>query len=368
MSIVPTDERAGLPSASSIEACFLCPGRWLAQQGLSESEKSEDAERGTRIHEALENGSFSMLSDDESETAERCLAIRTTVTNRWVEGFESIQLEIMYEERIWLHDENLNPLISGKADFIIIQQKRALIIDYKTGRNEAEESAKNEQLRTLAVLVAENYDVEEVTVGIIQPWVTSKPELCVYQKEDLAKSKARLLRLLDEIKKSDAPRVAGESQCKYCKAKAFCPETHNEVRVMETVAQAPIQSMTGEQIAFFLNKRNLIEKTFDAIEDEGLRRLNQDPDSIPGWCLKPGVVRESIIDVQGVFSRLHGKGISADRFAGACSLTKTNLKSLIKEVSGAKGKQLDAEVDAAMEGFTESKQSSPSLARVKGDA
>ena len=67
-----SDERNGLPSASSMERYQLCPGSYMAERGLPEA-TSEDAEAGNRIHAVLAGETVTPpLTDDEERTMESC--------------------------------------------------------------------------------------------------------------------------------------------------------------------------------------------------------------------------------------------------------------------------------------------------------
>lgn len=360
---VPIDEREGKPSASGIERLTLCPGSWLAEQGLPD-EKSDVAERGDRIHLWLAKEAAGdpvpELPDDELELALRCQEQRLELGRSLFGTADSISIE----RRFRVLDDYGNTVATGQADFVSFTGKRALIVDYKTGRGEVTESPRNPQLMTLAVAVDDEtmWNAEEIIVAIIQPDASTKPLCASYDRAALSAARETVLRAVNDAMTPHAPRVPGEKQCKYCRAKAHCPAAHENIKTLAVTTIQPAEMVTSEEIAALLDRCGAAEKVIGAIRAEAKRRLTEGQ-VVPGWKLKPGVEREKIVNVNGVFANMVAKGATAEEFAGICSVTKTELKALLKAKTGAKGKALDAELDAVLAGMCEVKITAPSLVR-----
>lgn len=367
MKLINLQDRGDWTSASAAEYDSLCPGRHLAQRGLPDT-KNADAEAGDRIHEWLASPASERskleLPAEELETAEACAAIEEKVIGTWLYAGEELRVE--REQRLWVDFGELRH--SGKPDVVYVQGERALILDYKTGRNEARMSSANMQLRDLAVLVSSCYGVKEVVVGIVQPWVTHEPELCRYTFHDLAGSMADLE---DRVKASNNPkseRVAGEVQCRYCRAKSTCdafagaslPAASNNgpVPAAERLVES-IQAMSGGRLGQFLGLARLAAET---AEKEVRTRLEKGVVVI-GWQLKPGRLTEKITNAQAVFERFVLMGGTTEQFMPAVTVTKGKLKDQARAVTGEKGKALEARLSGLIEGATESKQSAPVLER-----
>ena len=89
-----TDERQGLPSASSFHMDVACPGRQnllrsLLPHELAPEPENDYAARGTRIHHALQTGDVSQLDEGEMEDYNKCLKIEVAVFNKWREELQS---------------------------------------------------------------------------------------------------------------------------------------------------------------------------------------------------------------------------------------------------------------------------------------
>ena len=112
-------------------------------------------------------------------------------------------MQTIKEQRLWLtHNGSL--LMSGKPDLVVIDGDRALVIDYKTGYLETLEASQNLQLRTLAVMVAANHDVDEVSVAIVQPNIRPGYSIARYDEIDLEVAERQLRKILDDANDENA--------------------------------------------------------------------------------------------------------------------------------------------------------------------
>tara|TARA_R110002153_G_scaffold3004_4_gene14268 strand:+ start:3703 stop:3993 length:291 start_codon:yes stop_codon:yes gene_type:complete len=93
-----SDERRGLPSASGLEQIALCPGSFVAQQGI-EDVAGEAAARGTRIHAYLE-GQEIILNTEEQDCADNLAAKRDEMVERVFP--DGKKLKVIKEVRLWL--------------------------------------------------------------------------------------------------------------------------------------------------------------------------------------------------------------------------------------------------------------------------
>jgi hypothetical protein len=368
-----SDERAALPSASSAGRYFTCPGSFLLEQCVTEPETSSaDATMGNRIHAVLAGENVHKYPDDqivltseESEIVDRCTQQEAQLVQSVFRG--SKPTTTVRERRFWSLDSEWRKLWSGKPDVVHLLGDRVLVIDYKTGRGEVEHATGNLQLRALAVLASEHWEgsINDVTVAIIQPHA-GDPSVCTYAGIDLDNAKAQVYELMDRVKRLGQPRVPSTDACKYCKAKPICPEAQ---AVVETLpATVPKESgeivMSPDQIARFLEVAPLAEAVIESVRGKA-RRILEAGGTIPGWKLKPGSIRESITKPEVVFGRFVQAGGTQADFAKIITVTKTKLRDSVKAVTGTKGKELDAQVEAMLEGCTEAKPTAPSLIQEK---
>jgi hypothetical protein len=244
-------------------------------------------------------------------------------------------------------------------------QGHALVLDYKTGRGEVASAEGNMQLRALAVLVALEHPLEKVTVAIVQP-LAGSASVCVYEADDLRKARIEALAILTAIHQPDAPRRPSAKACRYCKAKAVCPEAIAMAQAAPLAVSRDGNALviTPERMAEFLGQIPAIEAVVEAVRAKAKRMLEEDPQSVPGWMLKPGSVRESVTDPATVFGRFVAAGGTQEQFMPSVSVTKTKLKDAVKAVTGVKGKALDAQIETMLDGCTEAKAAAPSLVKL----
>ena len=84
-------------------------------------------------------------------------------------------------------------------------------------------AGENLQLMALAVLLKANKPkLKTIYAAILQP--AYEPELVNYDEESLAECKEYLEGLLEKASAEDAPRIGGDKQCHFCKAKEECDQ------------------------------------------------------------------------------------------------------------------------------------------------
>jgi hypothetical protein len=122
--------------------------------------------------------------------------------------------------------------------------------------------------------------------------------------------------------------------------------------------------MTPEQIAEFLAVAPLAEAVIESVRGKA-RRMIDAGQTVPGWKLKPGAIRESITNPEMAFARFMDAGGTQAQFVQAITVAKTKFKDAVKTATGRKGRDLDGFVEIMLEGCTEAKVTAPSLVQDK---
>lgn len=384
-----TDERRGWTSASNAEADSLCPGRHQAQKGMPEV-SGDYADRGTAIHRVLatEEGALTTnLAVEDRETFEACREQERALVNQFFG--EGAAVKVIRERRFWGRVKTPTGFLehSAKPDVVYYQGTKALALEYKTLYGDIPASPTNLQLRDQACLVAANLLCVEVGVAVIQPRVAKDiPEICLYLPESIKVARDQMRARIIASNSPDAPRVAGQVQCKWCRAKGSCPAYEEFARAtltamesppaLVTLAPLPLSQWTPEMRAIFLEgeavAREWLEETKSALKD----MLKADPKAIPGWTLRKGVTREKIINAQACFERFvvlaKEQGIetseAVDQFMGCVDISKGLLRDRLSSVTKKRGKALDGAMTQITEGIVEAKQLEPSIIREKDHA
>jgi len=372
------DPRGGWSSASNAQSDLLCPGRHLAQKGIPET-PGQYAETGSRIDKALEKGDPAGLTLEETETFDACQSIEALKASEYF-GADLPKAKVFRKTRYWVRfpvgDNHAVLKHSGETDVVYRYGGKAMICDYKALWGDVAESPANLQLRDYAVLVRGHLVlVDQVAVCIIQPRVSRNPEVCVYQKADLDRAAAELYERVVKSNDPKSPRVAGQPQCQYCRAKSLCVEyskwTANLLPVVVEPArqaalfQVAMANWTPDQWALAADILAPAGKRLDEIKEAIKARLEADGASVRGWTLAPGSKRETITDPQAVYDRLAALGGTLEKYMKCLSVGKTLLKEVVHEVTGAKGAALNAAMDTLTKGLVEVKQTAPSLKKVE---
>lgn len=366
-----SDERLGLPSASSASRYAACLGSWQLEKQIAEGVATHDATIGNRIHSALAMEPVDNLTSDETWTIDRCREQELELVKAtFPEATE--EPNVWREKRLWSIDDRGVKLWSGKPDVIYVVGSAGLIIDYKSGRGAVENAAENLQLRCLVALLDENFGFtfDRITVAILQP-LAGPPSVAVYESADIRNAIAESADLMEQIQKIGHPRTPSESACKYCKGKPFCTEAR-ELAVAGPLTNAPenitpdaiAATLTNQTLAAFLDRAAQAEAVIEACRTEARRRLAEG-EAVDGWTLKEGAVRETIKDTETVYLRFIESGGTYEDIMPAITINKTKLKDALKVATETKGKELDAKLTALLDGCIESKASQPTLTRIK---
>lgn len=364
------DVRRGCTSASSAQADSLCPGRHNAQKGIKLEEPGADAEFGRAIHAALAvetDNAAQSLTPEQRDIFDACREIEKKLVSEFFPESKE-RMRVFREQRYWAKVDGKFEH-SGQPDVVFRQGSKALIIEYKTLPGDVPESNRNHQLRDQAVLVRGALLVPEIGVAVAQPLVTMTPTICLYTKAELDQAEKEMFDRVRASNQPDAPRKAGETQCKFCRAKSVCQSYQNWVGTLlpapVSLFEVPMASWTGEHCAVLCAGRAAAQKWLDDATQMVKDRLKASPEAVPGWELKPGKTRTKVVDANSAHGRFLEMGGKSEDFLKCIEVIKGRLEEQVRSVTNTKGKELKARLDNLLEGITESKQDEPSLSRKK---
>lgn len=366
------NERRNATSASNAQADSLCPGRFKAQQGLPDI-INEDAVFGQQIHAALAKGTAGSLDPqgldtDQLSIYESCKEIEEKLV-REAFGTDYDKVKIFREERLWgkIPPDMLEH--SACPDVVYRYGPKGLVIEYKCLPGDIPDSPANLQLRDQVVLAAGAYTLSDIATAIVQPLVTHNPQVCVYEPDDIKKAEAEMQERVRKSHQPNAPRIAGEVQCKFCKAKSICKEyavwTKSLLPPAVNIFDVPVNQWTPEQCARFCEGLPVATKWLEDCKKAMKDRLRANPAAIPGWNLEPGDTRRPVTDPQELYNRFFAQGGTIEMFLKCVDVTKKDLEAQVRLVTKAKGKGLKAIMDKLLEGVTTDKQNEPSLTKTK---
>jgi hypothetical protein len=292
------DERERKPSGSGFNAEFLCPGKRAICAKLPKEEDTAAANRGKRIHDALEKGDFSELAESENRTARRIAHGEAELVHEY--GFEGAL--VTFEERIWDVDDKGEALWSGRIDRYDWQRdkRRLLVIDDKTGWGVPPPIAHNWQIRSYGALLSELCDVEETVVALIHPHhPTALWEAKVYNREAMRHLLDVVRANVAEISDPSAPRRPGGEQCRFCPAKIICPEyiawaaAIDQAIADEVIDQGftAINKQTPEERGATVTNLKERKANIDTVLERYVHLVERDPDGVAGYRLARRLTR-----------------------------------------------------------------------------
>jgi hypothetical protein len=256
---------------------------------------------------------------------------------------------------------------SGKADFVATFGEGALIVDYKTLHGDHDHASENDQLRSLAVLVALRHGVSQVRVAIVQPW-KGKPTVADFDKPALDAAMAWLHDALNREEFSTPDQANPGDWCKWCPARIKCEAFNKPINqmveystrglgghseeTMQKAAFARVAELKDDELGdLYSDMRPKLKALLVAIEGNVRMRAAENGNfAADHYRIVEGKARESIEKVDVVFSNLSELGVTAQDFTAVCKTTKTAVSALARKATGQKGKELDATVKRCLEG------------------
>lgn len=305
----------------------LCPGSVREEDKYPEGPSGPAAIDGTHSHTLLEHcikGDLISprdcvgvtLEDHEgkfvvdADRAERVQVAIEYIRNR-VNSFNG-SANVIAEQRVDPSYLLGNDSMAGTVDVQILGDGVIEIIDYKDGIIPVDATLQLEQyavgvLSQLRIPANLMYPYHSVRLTTIQP------KLAFRGLDPITTNIADIKYFLDDVvgslaaeayavKQPDAPLIPGESQCKYCRAKASCSalasNVMKEVGVMFTAIESPLDlaqqsankdpaTMDDAQLRQILEAAPLMRQLLDAVEAEAQRRL-ESGQSVPGFKLVHG--------------------------------------------------------------------------------
>ena len=336
-----TDARGSRPSASRMTRIFNCPASFQLN-AMEIPETSAAAEEGRMLHRVMElavklgnesekpefDALFAALTDEQRQAY---LTAVKLVNDNVLCAYNGDRMEV-FEKRLWA----ASGLFSGQGDAVFIKDNgEATIVDYKFGRGEVEPAERNYQLAAMAVLVADNYGVEQiekVRALIIQPRALDKNKRiteCVYAKADVDAAREAINAACKEAIEYAQPRQKCGYWCNYCKSAYRCKTAQLEIAKQYAIATSTPTLAIGKWNAVeMFTKATVVKKLCDEILAAVKNFVVKNPDHGTALELAAGAKRSKLGDAGKIYDAVCSVGITPEEFVEVCDVGLTKLQSL----------------------------------------
>jgi hypothetical protein len=344
-----------LTSASNIARRKECPGSAAAEAEFPEQEDSDESKEGTMLHlidaQPEKANEFNLKGEqkDVLEAAKRAdddifRSVHACLKLPADEPYEEVR-----EEEMWVY-RGLKKVFPGHCDRLRFYPSVGVlvIIDKKFGRNEVTPAEANMQLRSYGVMGARRFKPKHVMVAINQPRLKYDDRVTIaeYRDDQLPGALADVLAVwdgshnADGSPRTDVPRIAGQEQCRYCRARLHCDAYRAKFEFLakpssEEGKDAFIERLTAlsdselDRVQVAIQFASVIK---DDVKAEIIRRM--EAGRMGNYEMKPTGNTSSISDVRKAFELLEGIGFSQEEIIRR---SKLSLDSLAEDLHAKDG-------------------------------
>ena len=250
----------------------------------------------------------------------------------------------------------------GHADLVRYYHgtKTGVIIDKKFGYRLQTPASLNKQLRAYAVMLAEMVTIDGVIVAITQPRMpfSERITMAAYTPEDIVKARKEIDDVLANAKKHPEKLVAGEEQCRYCKAKVKCPAYAAEMA--QLIVKPALDVATPQQIDLLLRAVQFADFIKEQLRDIARRMVAEG--RLPEWKVGASSSYRKIVDPARAIALLHLKGdLTKDEILECCNPTLGKLRDKLREKTGCTWKEANTTIDKTIAEVLEFEERKPPL-------
>ena len=301
---------------------------------INREESGPAAEEGTRIHKAVETGKLDELTDEQRQCAEMCL--------RFVADEEAIfhSEKVLTEHKVSICEG----LTFGTADRIAIAGSRALLFDYKFGRNSVPDAEENPQLQAYATGIFEEFPVIDEVKAIILIPRRDEVSSAIYRRSDLPRLRMRVQTIIARCEVPE-PELRPTEHCLYCAAQGTCNALHRHALTIAAGYEDelklpdefhPSRITDPATMSRALTVARVMEKWCESVKHHALQmRLNGQ--EIPGHELRTRAGTRKITDPLAAWLAVKER-MTSDQFVACCDVSLPKLETTFADTAPRGGK------------------------------
>lgn len=335
---------------SSLGMFERCPG-YRNREGTT-----AQADKGTRIHEALEKNTIGDLAEDERPLAKQC--------QDFIDGVIADKLPALpdfdYREIKLLMDLGGGLTTFGTCDRLIAYGRFAYMIDYKSGYRHITDAGQNAQAFAYVIGAFQRFpELEEIEFYFLIP---NRDQISyhLFRRSDLP---LMLLRLNTIIRRAMAADYTTGKDfkpqpelCEYCAMQASCPILADKALLvaarltpgLPVPASNLVSKARPEDIPHLLRLAPLVEAWAQGVREAALKLNLEEGLEIPGFVRQSRKLPRGVTSVYGTWNAIKDKtAVTLEAFLDACS--KVSIPKLEEIVQDAAPKKRGAKKDARMQ-------------------
>lgn len=314
-------------SPSTLERREACPASYKLEEGLP-SFDTENSKEGTAKHAAIAElirayVDGKPLSDvDDTDVMEAFYEFLEILR-----GIPDNDLQIFTERKLSYKFCGLE-VYNGTADVVIVTPEKVIVIDWKFGHREVTEAANNPQGAAYALAAMQEFDRKVADVHFYNPVIHQHSN---YTFEGMEGIRDYVIGVIAECKRDSAPAVAGEKQCRYCKAAYYgtCPayaEFSAKVMVISQKLDAlpTLAEVPDSFLCELAGKFKVVAKFADRVTEE-IKARCAEKGACGNYVLKTTSGGKEIPDINAAFNALSSV-FSAQTFLTYCKVAEPALR------------------------------------------
>lgn len=324
-----TETKHHVFSPSTLERREACPASYRLEEGLP-SFDTENSKEGTSKHAVTSDLITAFVEGkplpavDDADVMSAFDKFSEVVR---LSGISGNDFQIFSERKLSYKFCGLE-VYNGTADVVIVTPEKVIVIDWKFGHREVTEAANNPQGAAYALAAMQEFDRKVADVHFYNPVIHQHSN---YTFEGMEGIRDYVMGVIAECKRDSAPAVAGEKQCRYCKAAYYgtCPayaQFASKVMVVSQKLDAlPTLSEVPDSFLCELAGRfKVVAKFADRVTEE-IKARCAEKGACGSYVLKTTSGGKEIPDINAAFNALSGV-FKAEEFLTYCKVSEPALR------------------------------------------
>jgi hypothetical protein len=322
----------------------LCPGSHHAEAGILD-ESTAAADDGTLLHPFAINPKLKRdhLTDEQQQ--------RLAIADQGTKDFKLRAAQLFNadstdgpptwsEVRLPLYGPDKEELFDGQADiaFAYYNVDAVAVQDFKMGRVEVTEAADNWQIASYGIMWADYLGMTQALVAINQPLSSQRLTVAHYSLPALDKARRQLAAIYHAALDKDAPRIASDKACHFCKAKIDCEEYRRKFKPLYAGHQTrDISSLDNEVLTRLGTAIRFARRLDTPVMTEIAKRIESG--EITNWYLKETGETRELTDIVGAYRDMSAffdgnPDFNGAKFSECTTLSWSKLTALVKGLTG----------------------------------